>query len=140
MARILILEDDMDFVEMLTLDLQREGHEVHVADNGSEAFDMLSKIDFDLLIADIYIWKGGRVQNDGGLLLAGRLRRLRITDKSDRRGRIPIIVISGAINRPGQANILNVASSVGADAVLAKPFSSDDMHDAVTRMLIDHPV
>ena len=140
MTRIMILEDDMDFAEMLKMDLVHHGYEVDVTDSGNEAFELLSQQDYDLLIADIYIWKGGRVQNDGGLLLAGRLRRLRITDKSDRRGRIPIIVISGAINRPGQANILNVASSVGADAVLAKPFSSDDMHDAVTRMLIDHPV
>ncbi|WP_428927309.1 response regulator [Marinibacterium sp. SX1] len=140
MARILLLEDDEEFAELLKMDLELSDHEVIITDSGSKALDHLTNGHFDLLIADIYIWKGGRVQNDGGLLLAGRLRRLRITDKSDRRGRIPIIVISGAINRPGQANILNVASSVGADAVLAKPFSSDDMHDAVTRMLIDHPV
>ena len=138
MARILILEDDMDFVEMLTLDLQREGHEVHVADNGSEAFDMLSKIDFDLLIADIYIWKEGQVQRDGGLLLTGRLHALRVTNVKDRRGSIPIIVISGAVVRPGQKHILDVAKSLGADAVLAKPFSSEDMHRTIEKLLAEY--
>ncbi|MBB94726.1 MAG: response regulator [Rhodobacteraceae bacterium] len=138
MARILVLEDDADFADLVKLDLEQAGHKVDITDSGTSAFDLITETHYDLLIADIYIWKEGKVQPDGGLLLAGRLHRLRLTESSDPRGTMPIIVMTGAVNRPGQENILKVASSVGADAVLAKPFSSRDLHKTVHKLLTDH--
>ena len=138
MARILLLEDDEEFAELLKMDLELSDHEVIITDSGSKALDHLTNGHFDLLIADIYIWKEGQVQRDGGLLLTGRLHALRVTNVKDRRGSIPIIVISGAVVRPGQKHILDVAKSLGADAVLAKPFSSEDMHRTIEKLLAEY--
>ncbi|OWU75777.1 hypothetical protein ATO3_06175 [Marinibacterium profundimaris] len=134
----MILEDDMDFAEMLKMDLVHHGYEVDVTDSGNEAFELLSQQDYDLLIADIYIWKDGQVARDGGLLLTGRLQNIRVSNEKDRRGSLPIIVISGAARRPGQHHILDVAKSLGADAVLAKPFAPEDLHNMIDRLLASY--
>lgn len=136
-ARILILEDDTEFAELLQMDLEASGHQVDLCQSGSEAFERFEKADYDLLIADIYIWHEGSVSPDGGLLITGRLKALRVYDKTDPRSRIKIIVMSGAVKRPGQHHILDVASTMGADAVLAKPFSSDELHATIDQLLPD---
>lgn len=134
-ANILILEDDREFVELLVLDLQDLGHQVHVTESGADALERMGEEHFDLLIADIHIRKDGRPSRDGGLLLVGRLQALRISRHKDARADVPILVISGAISHPGQGNLLSIAKSMGADEVMAKPFSSYDLYEALARLL-----
>tara|TARA_Y100000815_G_C13217909_1_gene453161 strand:+ start:126 stop:545 length:420 start_codon:yes stop_codon:yes gene_type:complete len=136
-VRILILEDDTEFSELLQMDLEGSGHQVDLCETGTEAFDKLEDAPYDLLIADIYIWREGSVRTDGGLLVTGRMSALRLSDKTDPRAAMKIIVMSGAVSRPGQSHILEVAATMGADAVLAKPFSSDDLHRTINRLMPD---
>lgn len=135
LTRILILEDDLDFAELLIADLEDAGHECELATSGSVALSRLSEDTFDLLIADIHISKEGKPTQDGGLLLTGRLRNFPALQAGGRLVGLPIIAISGAIGRPGQSHILNAARSIGADAVLAKPFHSDEMRALIDQLL-----
>lgn len=135
MARILILEDDADFAALLAMDLEDAGYEVAVEESGERALERLSGEAFDLLITDIHIWKAGRPSGDGGLLLTGRLRNFPALQADGRLVGLPIIAISGAVERPGQSQILNAALSVGADAVLAKPFEADEMRALIAQLL-----
>lgn len=135
MSRILVLEDDLDFAELLCLDLEDAGYEVVVETTGAAALQRLSTDHFDLLITDIHIWKEGKPTGDGGLLLTGRLRNFPALQNDGRLVGLPIIAISGALQRPGQSNILNAAISVGADAVLAKPFEADEMRALVSQLI-----
>lgn len=135
MPRILILEDDADFAAILSLDLEDAGYDVVVEVTGEAALERLSAESFDLLITDIHIWKEGRPTGDGGLLLTGRLRNFPALQSGGRLVGLPIIAISGAVGRPGQSNILNAAMSVGADAVLAKPFEAEEMRALVARLI-----
>ncbi|WP_417721365.1 response regulator transcription factor [Salipiger sp.] len=139
MARILILEDDAEFAELLSLDLRDMGHEADIIDSGFLALQMLADRDYDLLIADIFIWKDGQSTSDGGLLVAGRLRILRIMKRDDKRARIPVLAISGAMVHPGNEHILRVARNIGADDVLAKPFTPAELHEKIDALLASGP-
>jgi two-component system, OmpR family, alkaline phosphatase synthesis response regulator PhoP len=53
MARILIVDDDEDFIESITAVLEGEGYKVSAAHNGSDGFDKAKKEKPDLMILDV---------------------------------------------------------------------------------------
>lgn len=53
MARILLAEDDASLRNFLARALERAGHDVITVDNGSDAFELITAEEFELLIADI---------------------------------------------------------------------------------------
>jgi DNA-binding NtrC family response regulator len=52
-ARVLIVDDEEDFVEMLALRLQEVGQKVSTAHSGRECLDRLTQGDIDIVILDI---------------------------------------------------------------------------------------
>ena len=52
-ARVLIVDDEKDFVEMFSLRLEGEGERVSTALNGVDALDLLDEIPIDVVILDI---------------------------------------------------------------------------------------
>ena len=52
-VRILVVDDEKDFVEMFSLRLTRQGEKVSVAYSGQEALDLLEKTKIDVVILDI---------------------------------------------------------------------------------------
>ncbi|WP_035242273.1 sigma-54-dependent transcriptional regulator [Desulfobacter vibrioformis] len=52
-VKILIVDDEKDFVEMFSLRLTRQGEKVSVAYSGQEALDLLEKTQIDVVILDI---------------------------------------------------------------------------------------
>lgn len=52
-ARVLIVDDEEDFVEMLALRLQEVGQRVSTANSGRECLDRLKQEDVDIVILDI---------------------------------------------------------------------------------------
>ena len=51
--RILLVDDEKDFVEMLSLRLREAGEKVKEAYNGKECLDILEQTDIDVVILDI---------------------------------------------------------------------------------------
>jgi two-component system response regulator AtoC len=51
--KILIVDDEMLMRSFLQETFKRKNYEIYVAENGSMAFDLISKEDFDLIITDI---------------------------------------------------------------------------------------
>ncbi len=51
--RILIVEDDKDYREVLTELLEEEGFRVHYAENGQVGLDLLKNTDVDLVLLDL---------------------------------------------------------------------------------------
>ncbi|HEY7802303.1 MAG TPA: ATP-binding protein, partial [Dehalococcoidia bacterium] len=51
--RILVVDDEESIQKLLTGVLQMDGHEVHIATNGREALDRVSRESFDLIITDV---------------------------------------------------------------------------------------
>ena len=119
MARILVV-DDNDQIRNLVGELLRfEGHHVASAGNGTQALAALREDSFDLLITDIIM-----PEIDG----LETIRSLR-TDS-----RIPIVAISAA-GKYSPNDRLGRAVALGANAVLYKPFSKNELLAAVQPLL-----
>ncbi len=114
MARILIIEDDLQMLEMLRHTLKREGYDVTATLNGDEGMMLYRKMEFDLIITDLFL------PHTQGLEIILKLRK---------EGNLKIIVISDA---PAS---LDLARRMGADYSFAKPFSINELSTAVKELL-----
>lgn len=53
MAKILIVDDDLDFQRINRMILEREGHEVTLASNGDQALELARDIKPDVMLLDV---------------------------------------------------------------------------------------
>ena len=51
--RILIVDDEHDTLDLVTMELTQHGARATAASNATEALELLGKAEFDLLISDI---------------------------------------------------------------------------------------
>ena len=114
MARILIIEDDLQMLEMLLHTLKREGYDVRGTLNGDEGMTLYRKMEFDLIITDLFL------PDTQGLEIILKLRK---------EGNLKIIAISGGLGS------LELARRMGADYSFAKPFSINELSTAVKELL-----
>ncbi len=116
MARILVADDEKLVRVTIRKILTSAGHEVTEAANGREAIEMQNAQACDLLITDIIMPEKEGVETT-------------IELKRDHPN-LKIIAISGG-GRTRNLDFLKLAKQFGADAVLAKPFSEDQLLGAV---------
>jgi len=122
LAKILIVDDDSAVQATIRLLLERAGHSVVVASDGSKGLAIFESGDFDLLFLDIFM-----PGMDG-------LETMRLVRQQ--RPLVPIIVISG--NPGGTASgpdFLNMAAKLGAVTSLQKPFKPAALLAAVAGCL-----
>ncbi|MGB0661906.1 MAG: response regulator [Mangrovicoccus sp.] len=132
MAKIVVLEDDDVFAALLAQDLAESGHSVDVFGSSDAVMTHLATAETDVVLADIYIKDQTGPIPDGGITLAGRMKR---ELSEERRAQMVLIMISGEFTDQDQENLSVVANSFEADAVLAKPFSPDDAKDLIASLL-----
>jgi CheY-like chemotaxis protein len=120
LASILLVDDDDDFRTMLSEVLERAGHKIAQASDGQQAIDLYSKHATDLVITDLVM--PGRE----GIELIVDLKRLQPDVK--------IIAISG-VGRSALPHFLRMATFLGAQRAVAKPFTVREILDAVTEVL-----
>ncbi len=116
MARILVVDDEIDITRSLKRFLEREGHEVVSAGNGLEALAMLNDVPVDVAFIDIVMPK-----TDGLTLM----RRMLQDDR-----RTGIVVMSGfedVIDLP--------ARELGLVLTLQKPFTLEEV-EAVLKVAL----
>ena len=121
MSKILIVDDDVPILEYMRQVMVSEGYDVMVAATGKEAISCLEKNYYDLLITDI------RIPDIDGLQIidAAVVKNVDIT----------ILAISGYSQDFKGHDLLDEAMDLGADAVLGKPFSADEMIRTVKALL-----
>lgn len=120
MPRILLVDDDDPFRKMLMLTLTKMGHHVMEARNGKEALKLFAHVAPDLVISDLIM------PEKEGLETIGELRR--------KHPGVKIIAMSGG-GRVSATDYLKIARALGADHVLAKPFSNDELKAAVAGLV-----
>jgi len=103
-SRVLLVEDDPHLAKGLLFNLEREGYEVFLVDNGLSALAQLREKDFDLIILDLMLPKMG------GLEVA---RTIRETNT-----RFPILMLTAKSSRKDR----EIGLEAGADDYLTKPF------------------
>ncbi len=117
--RVLLIEDSAELCSALKEYLQPDGYEIHVALEGEQALRDIAHNQFDLVAVDIFL--PGR----DGLEIIKELRQAYPG--------LPIIAISGGSDLDREM-CLTAARQVGADAVLAKPFTPEDFKQALVRV------
>jgi len=128
---VLLMEDDVDQAMMIKDHIEGSGNRVTVCTNGTDAIALLGDIRFDVVIADIFVKGDGNFVPDGGYLLINRIRQTRRPIARATSARVPIIAISGGYAF-GDINALTSAETMGANISLQKPFSLEDLTDAMT--------
>jgi len=89
MAKILVVDDDPDFVEITRIVLESNGYDVVSASDGDEAIEQMKKESPDLVLLDIMMSQP----------LDGVEVSRKILDDEELRG-IPIIVVSSITDSP----------------------------------------
>lgn len=119
MSLVLVADDDPDIVALVTIRLERAGHEVLPARDGEEAWTLVQERVPDIAVLDVTM---PRVD---GLELTRRLRAHPPTAD------LPILVVSAAV----QDSDRRAALAAGADEHVRKPFSPKALAARVDALL-----
>ncbi|MBW2000550.1 MAG: sigma-54-dependent Fis family transcriptional regulator [Deltaproteobacteria bacterium] len=115
--KILIVDDEIEMLRVLSRLFSRKGYEVHTAQSGKEAWKAIEETMFDLIISDM------AMEDISGLEL---LELVRSIDSS-----IPFIIITGV----GTIETAVQAIKMGAFHYITKPFKNRDIEILAQRAL-----
>ncbi|MBF0379713.1 MAG: response regulator [Magnetococcales bacterium] len=116
---ILIIDDDTKFLEMLAWMLGTEGFKVTAVSNGDQGIKIINQQAVDLLITDMLM------PDKEGVELIQEIRG-GFPD-------LPIIAMSGGVSGSSTDTMFMMAKRLGAQEVLAKPFSKDEVLMAIRK-------
>ena len=108
MKRILIIEDDRDILDIVAFNLQREGYETVLADNGEEGLLLFLQGGIDLVLLDIMMPK---------------LDGLAVLEKIRAHGNVPVLIMSAKTSEEDRLK----GFSLQADDYICKPFSIKEL-------------
>ncbi len=120
MARVLLVDDDLQIRDMLKLTLQRDGHEVTEAENGIQAVQRYESGVTDLVITDIVMPEKEGIET---------IMELRSLDPL-----VKIIAISGG-GRINPDDYLNWARRFGVRYTFTKPVDREELRQAIEELM-----
>ena len=115
--RTLVVDDDPVVLKSCRRVLEEEGFPVTLASSVKEALEKLAGQSFSLLLVDV------KMPEEDGFSLMERLREKKID--------IPILVMSGY---PMEETISR-STALGARHFIAKPFTPDELLEAIRKVL-----
>jgi PAS domain S-box-containing protein len=118
--RILVVDDDLDNRELIAFMLEQQQAQVIKATSASEAYNIISQLDIDLLISDI-----GMPDEDGYSLIR-RVRSLQSVPKRQ----MPAIALTAFAKEEDQQE----AIEAGFQRHLSKPISPDELSAAISSL------
>jgi len=124
--KLLMIDDDPDFVDGIRTILVNAGYEVDVAYNPQDGLDALNAKPYDLLLLDIMMGRGAE-----GVMIARKLR------KDTKLRDIPVLIITGireqiAFLFPGSAVH---PQFVEVDELVEKPIEPDLLLEKVSQLI-----
>ncbi|KRN75081.1 response regulator transcription factor [Weissella kandleri] len=116
MQKILVIEDEANLARFVELELQHEGYETVVTDNGRSGLDLSLEENFDLILLDLML------PELSGLEVARRLREVKNT---------PIIMMTA------RDSVIDRVSGLdyGADDYVVKPFAIEELLARIRALL-----
>ena len=115
--KILVIDDDADILNIMSISLKDKGYEVEETLNGDEAIVRAERFKPDLIIMDIYL------SGTNGKDICKKLKETKKTSS------IPIILISAS------TQLKNTVRECGANGFLNKPFENADLFYGVDNFL-----
>jgi CheY-like chemotaxis protein len=119
LPHILVIDDVKLVLRTIEAVLLRAGHCVEVAENGREGIRKFVEGEFDLVITDIIMPDMEGIET---------IREIRRSGRA-----VKVVAMSGGA-RTRSLDYLNAARQLGADGILEKPFSPDELLGVVARM------
>ena len=119
MPRILIVEDDPDILDLITLYLRKAGHTVDTLSHGDAVLSRLRTEPADLVVLDLML------PGVGGLEVCQALRNDSAT------ARLPVIMLTARSDETDRVSGLEL----GADDYVTKPFSPKELVARVAALL-----
>jgi two-component system, OmpR family, alkaline phosphatase synthesis response regulator PhoP len=108
---VLVVEDEADVAEMIRYNLSKEGYDVRLAANGTDALRLVKESKPDVILLDIM------VPQLNGWEICRRLKQDRET------AAIPVIMVSGRVEEGDKV----LGFEMGADDYVTKPFSPREL-------------
>jgi CheY-like chemotaxis protein/HPt (histidine-containing phosphotransfer) domain-containing protein len=119
--RVLVVEDNAVNQRVLSMQLERVGHHVHLATNGIEALEALEQQPFDLVLMDLQMPEMDGVRTT---------RLLRAREKATG-GRVAVVAVTANTLPEERRRCM----SAGMDDYLTKPIRAADLYAAIARVL-----
>lgn len=107
--KILVVDDDLDILSVMTISLKDNGYDVEGTLNGEEALVRAERFKPDLIIMDIYL------SGTNGKDICKKLKQAKKTSS------IPVILISAS------TQLKNTVKECGANGFINKPFENADL-------------
>jgi CheY-like chemotaxis protein len=122
--RILVVDDRPDVRLAFLYMLEASGYQVAEASNGTEALAVLARESIDVILTDLYM---------PGMDGLGLLRVIKHSA-----GRQPRVIAMTGSDHLGQGASLEAARVLGADAVLLKPLTREQLVGTIRELLKEH--
>jgi DNA-binding response OmpR family regulator len=119
--RILIADDNRDFLRIMQSILEFAGFNVETAEDGEEALDQVKKLQYDLLVLGVVM---PRVEG---------IRLLQMVRTSKEYAAVPVIFITGSGKRGQETRPREFACK--AEGYICKPFKNKAFLKMVTALL-----
>ena len=115
--KILIIDDDQDILEPLSLILEEEGYQIATTPKGEMTYEKVDEFKPDLILLDLLL------SGSDGRKICRNLK----ADKNKKH--IPVIMMSA---HPGAEND---SKTCGADGFIAKPFETKDLLSLIKKKM-----
>jgi DNA-binding response OmpR family regulator len=119
--RIVVIDDDEDFLEQLGEALVLCGYEVQTFAGGEPALLEIRRACPDMVLLDL------RLNEDSGFRLAERVRQLPGTEN------LPIIAMTGYYTQPEHGDLVRIC---GMQALICKPFGIEELVSRIEEILM----
>lgn len=122
--KILLIDDDRDFLMATKLILEKNGYEVLTAENGKDGVDTIRSADPDLAIVDMMMETWGE-----GFSVISEVRAM------EGRQDLPLIILSGVDLQGPYQSFEPSEQFPKVDLILHKPVKADDLIKHVKALL-----
>ncbi len=120
MTKILLIDDDPNVLDALSITLEEDGYSVAIAQDANLGLRLVEEHAFDLVITDI--------------IMPGKEGLETILELKRNQPELNVVAMSGG-GRLSSTPYLNMASALGVKSTLAKPFSASELLATVEKAI-----
>ena len=118
MSRILIVDDDKGFLQIIGENLSNGGFEAELAGSAAQARDCLMRSKYDAVLSDF------QMPGESGIELLGHVR--------SRYPELPFILMTGS----SSSQLKQEAIRMGSSGYIEKPFQTRDLVETIASVLV----